>query len=74
MTTATKQLKTERENHTNGVLNGTIDQYFNRTKEQLIQEIVNLKDKINYYEDLFKKRDKRNSECIMELNQILNNK
>ena len=74
MTTTTKQLKTKIKINSNGTLNGTIDQYFNRTKEQLIQEIVNLKNKINYYEDLCDRRDKRKSECIVELNQLLNNK
>lgn len=69
-----EQIKSKIKDNTNGVLNGTIDLYSNKTKEQLIQEIVNLKDKINHYEDLYSRRNKRKEECIVELNQLLNNK
>ena len=69
-----EQIKSKIKDNTNGVLNETIDFYSNKTKEQLIQEIVNLKDKINHYEDLCSRRNKRKKECIVELNQLLNNK
>ena len=52
----------------NGNLNG---QYSTKTKNELIQEIVKLKEKILYYENLFNNRKEKQNKCMIELNKIL---
>ena len=49
-------------------------QYSIKTKNELIQEIVELKEKIITYENLFNKQKQKKNECMVELNQLLNKK
>ena len=57
------------------ILNGNFNgQYSIKTKNELIQEIVELKEKIITYENLFNKQKQKKNECMVELNQLLNKK
>ena len=69
MTTTTKAIK--KQINSNIISNGFIDIYKDKTKDQLIQEIKQLKRKVIHFEELSDQRELRKRECIKELKCLL---